>query len=241
MRAPEKLSIAATSVVDPPPVESVTPPQQVSDTTQDGSELNGADAGEDVVAMAAPNRELSNFESMDAPAAGDGADTMVPADDQPVAPPVSREAKIAALLVQGQQSLKQFRLLTPVGDNANHYFKKVLVLDPGNSDARDGINQIVERYALLARRANERHDSKLAKVYISRGLQVRPGNRDLLALQDSMQKPPLTTRETIAKASPAVESPLQQTGFFSRLKSLFTREQGPPAEVVERSIMSVNP
>jgi type II secretory pathway predicted ATPase ExeA len=237
---PEKISIAASPAVDLPPVEAETPPEQVSDTTQDGSELNGAAAGEDVVAMAAPNRELSNFESMDAPAAGDGADTMVPADDRPVAPPVSREAKIAALLVQGQQSLKQFRLLTPVGDNANHYFKKVLVLDPGNSDARDGINQIAERYALLARRANERHDSKLAKVYISRGLQVRPGNRDLLALQDSMRKPPVTTLETVAKTPPAVEPPPPQTSFFSRLKSLFTRERAEPAPVVERSIMSEN-
>ena len=104
----------------------------------------------------------------------------------PVARPSSREDKIAALLARGQQSLKQFRLLTPAGDNANHYFKEVLALDPGNPVARDGINQIVERYALLARRANERHDRKFAKVYISRGLQVRPGNRDLLALQDSM-------------------------------------------------------
>jgi hypothetical protein len=241
MRAPEKITIAATSVVDPPPVESVTPPQQVSDTTQDESEINGLEAGQDNVAMAAPDRALPDFESMDAPAAGDGADQIVSTADPPVAPPVSREEKIAALLAQGQQSLREFRLLTPPGDSANHYFKEVLALDPGNTDTRQGFNLITERYVILARRANARRDRKLARVYISRGLQVRPGNRALLALQDSMRKPPLTTRETIAKASPAVESPLQQTGFLSRLKSLFTREQGQPAKVVECSIMSVNP
>jgi hypothetical protein len=241
MRAPEKIAIAATSVVDPPPVESVTPPQQVSDTTQDESEINGLEAGQNNVAMAAPDRALPDFESMDAPAAGDGADQKVPAAEPPVAPPVSREEKIAALLAQGQQSLREFRLLTPAGDSANHYFKEVLALDPGNTDARQGINLIAERYVILARRANTRRDRKLARVYISRGLQVRPGNRDLLALQDSMQKPPVRTRETIAKVSPTVEPPPQETGFLSRLKSLFTREQGPPAEVVERSIMSVNP
>jgi hypothetical protein len=56
-----------------------------------------------------------------------------------------------------------------------------------------------------------------------------------------MRKPPVRARETIAKTSPTVESPPQETGFFSRLKSLFTREPGEPAEVVEHSIMSVNP
>ena len=241
MRTAEKISIAAAPVVDPPPVESVTPPEQVSDTTQDESEINGLEAGQNNVAMAAPDRTLPEFESMDAPAAGDRTGKMVPAEDHPVAPPVSREEKIAALLAQGQQSLREFRLLTPAGDSANHYFKEVLALDPGNTDARQGFNRITERYVILARRANARHDSKLARVYISRGLRVRPGNRDLLALQDSMHKPQVRVLETIAKTSPTVEPPPQETGFFSRLKSLFTRQQDEPAEVVEHSIMSVNP
>jgi type II secretory pathway predicted ATPase ExeA len=237
---PEKISIAATPVVDPPPVESVTAPVQVSDSTQDAPAVKGLEAGQDDVAMAAPNTVLPNADSMDAPAAGDGTHKKVPAEDHPVAPPVSREEKITALLAQGQQSLRQFRLLTPAGDSANRYFTEVLALDPGNADARQGFNLIAERYVILARRANERHDSKLARVYISRGLQVRPGNRDLLALQDSMRKPPVETRETISKISPAVEPPPQETGFFTRMKSLFTRKHDHPAEVVERSIMSVN-
>ena len=116
--------------------------------------------------MAVPGRVLPDFASMDAPAAGDGEAKMVPTEEHPVAPPVSREENIAALLAQGQRSLRQFRLLTPAGDNANRYFKEVLALDPGNADARQGFNRIAERYAILARRAIKRQDSKLAKVYI---------------------------------------------------------------------------
>ena len=241
VRTAEKIPIAAATVVDPPAVESVTSPEQVSDTTHDESEINRLEAGQNNVAMAAADRTLPEFESMDAPAAGDRTVRMIPTEDHRVVPPVSREEKIAALLAQGQQSLREFRLLTPAGDSANHYFKEVLALDPGNTDARQGFNRIAERYVMLARRANARHDSKLARVYISRGLRVRPGNRDLLALQDSMRKPPVTELETVAKAPPAVEPQPEETGFFSRLKSLFTRRQGEPAEVVEHSIMSVNP
>jgi hypothetical protein len=239
-RIPEIISIAAAPVVDPPPVESVTPPAQVSGTKQQRSEVNGLETSQDDVAMAAPDRVLPDLKSLDSPAAGDGADQMVPAEDQPVAPTVSHEEKIATLLAQGQQSLREFRLLTPAGDNANHYFKEVLALDPGNTDARQGFNRIVGLYVILARRANARHDSRLARVNISRGLQVRPGNRDLLALQESMRKPPVTARETVAEISPAVESPPERPVLFSRLKSLFTWKQDVPAEVVERSITSVN-
>ncbi len=115
---PEKIPIASTPVVEHAPVDATTPPAQVSETTQDGSEINGLEAGQDNLAMASSNRVLPDIESMDAPAAGAGTGKMVPAEDHPVAPPVSREEKIATLLAQGQQSLRQFRLLTPSGDNA---------------------------------------------------------------------------------------------------------------------------
>ena len=236
---PEEIPIVATPAVNLPSVESTTPPEQVSGTKHDGLEISGLAADQDEVAMAAPISVLPVFELMDPRAAGEAA-KMVPAEAPPIAPPVSREEKIAALLAQGRLSLSQFRLLTPPGDNAHHYFTKVLALDPGNIDAREGFNLIAERYVLLARSANKHHDSKLARVYIARGLEVRPNNRDLLVLQDSMQKPPVRTRETIAKVSPTVEPPPQETGFLSRLKSVFTWKREEPAPVVERSIMSVN-
>ena len=237
---PEIIPITASPAADLSPVEAVTPLERVSETTHDESESNGFVAGQKDVAMAAKDSVLPDFESMDAPAAVGVAGNMVPVDDQPLVHPVSPEDKIAALLALGQQSLREFRLLTPTGDNANHYFKEVLVLDPGNPVARDGINQIAERYALLARQAKERHDRKLAKVYISRGLQVRSGNSELLALQDNLLKPRVTIRETVANVTSVVEPPPPQTSFLSVLKSLFTWEREEPAPVVERSIMSVN-
>jgi type II secretory pathway predicted ATPase ExeA len=240
-RTPDSVSTVTPRGVTLAPAESVTPSGQDSDPSHDGSGISGPTAAQSDVAMVAPNAAGPEFESMDAPAAGDRADKTVPADKHSVQLPVSREAKIAALLAQGKQSLQEFRLLTPAGDNAHHYFQEVLALDPGNTDARDGLEQIVKRYATLVRRANERQNTRLARVYLSRGLRVQPGNRELLALQESMQEPPVTPEETVAKHSPRVEPEPQPTSFFSRLKSFFTKGQGEPAEVVERSGTTVDP
>jgi hypothetical protein len=192
--------------------------------------------------MAASNEVSQDIELPDPPAAGGEAGNTIPTDDHPVAHPDSRQENIAELLAQGQQSLRQFKLLTPEKGSAYHYFHEVLVLDPENTEALDGLDKIVERYVTLVRRANKRQATGLAKVYISRGLRVQPGNRTLLALQDSMREPPVTPKETIiVKAPPVTEPQPPPVSFFSRLKSLFTSSRLEQAEVVDHSISSVRP
>jgi hypothetical protein len=205
-RTPERISmVTPPGGAALPPAKSETPPGQASDATHDGSEITEPEVRQNDVTMAASNRVLPNFELTDPPAAGDTAGKMVPADDHPAPPPVPRKEKIAVLLSLGRQSLRQFRLLTPAGNNAYHYFQEVLVLDPGNPHARDGLDQIVDRYVKLARRANKRQNPKLARDYLSRGLRVQPGNGELIALQDSMREPPVTPQKTIIRASPVIE------------------------------------
>jgi type II secretory pathway predicted ATPase ExeA len=125
-----------------------------------------------------------------------------PVEEIEVPPPaVSRkEKKIAELLSLGSQALDKYRLRTPVQDNAYDYYQKVLRLDPGNRDALEGMENIVERYTALIRRAIQRQDNVRAHRYITRGLQVQPGNRHLLALQDSMKVPDVSV-ETGTRAS----------------------------------------
>jgi len=236
-----KISIVATPAAAAAPVDSGTPPVQTAELSHAEPEITGPAAGQDTPEIAALNEVSQNLELPDPPAAGDEAGNTVPADDHPVPRPVSREEKIAGLLALGQQSLKQFKLLTPEEGSAYHYFHEVIVLDPGNTEALSGLDQIVERYVTLVRRANKRQATSLARVYISRGLRVQPGNRTLLALQDSMREPPVTPRETLVKAPPVTEPQPPPVNFFSRLKSLFTSSRGEQAEVVDRSITSVDP
>ena len=95
---------------------------------------------------------------------------------------------IEQLLSNGQQSLDDFRLLTPEEDNAYGYYRAVLLLDPANDDANEGIQEIVDRYITLVRTAADQHENARAKRYVTRGLSIQPENRELLALQDSIDR-----------------------------------------------------
>ncbi|MEA2094721.1 MAG: AAA family ATPase [Pseudomonadota bacterium] len=149
-----------------------------------------------------------------------------PAEENAVpSPAVSRkEKKVTELLSRGGQALDKYRLLTPAQDNAYDYYQKVLRLDPGNRDALDGMKHIVERYIALIRRAIGRQDNERANRFISRGLQVQPGNRQLLALQDSM-KVPVVSVETGTRASRATEGPSELEKLFSWVKTFVTEGQ----------------
>jgi hypothetical protein len=206
------------------------------------TDITGPASDQDTPVIAASNEVSQGPVIADPPVLDDEAGITAPTVEDTVLHTVSREEKIAKLLAQGQQSLKQFRLLTPKDRSAYHYFNEVIVLDPGNTEALDGLDRIVEQYVALVRRANKRQATRLAEVYISRGLKVKPGNRTLLAMRESMREPPVTPQETIVKAPPPVAEPEPPAeNFFSRLKALFTSSPGGKAEVVERSVTSIDP
>ncbi len=155
----------------------------------------------------------------------------VPVKKVNVAPPLSKEEKIAKLLDHGWRSLRQDRLMVPKDNNAYHYFQRVRKLDPGNSDARSGIDEIVGRYTKLATDALDENDKKKAEQYVARGLSISPNNKGLMALRDQMHAPPVAVVAeqpppivTPAPEAEAQEPPKRQS-FFKHIKAFFSRQQ----------------
>ena len=109
---------------------------------------------------------------------------------------------IAELLSRGQQAIDDYRLLTPEDDNAYGYFRAVLRLDPASNDARAGIQEIVDLYVLLTRKAIYRRDNRRAGRYIDRGLSIQPGNRELLALKYGIGRNPVSAPARTVASSP---------------------------------------
>ena len=151
------------------------------------------------VAVAEMPESTETIDEYGPPSAGHIESYLTPQDEQqavvagmtqtvPVADPVEpgRVQTIEQLLSKGQQSLDDFRLLTPEDNNAYSYYRAVLLLDPENEEAHEGIQGIVDRYIALVKKAAERHENARAKRYVTRGLSIQPANRELLALQDSI-------------------------------------------------------
>jgi type II secretory pathway predicted ATPase ExeA len=103
------------------------------------------------------------------------------------------DARIQELLARGQRSIDAYRLMTPSGDNAYGYYSAVLALDPDNASAHKGIQQIMELYATLSRKAMSRQQTDRAARYLDRGLSIQPNNRQLLALQSRLEAMPATS------------------------------------------------
>jgi serine/threonine-protein kinase PpkA len=174
---------------------------------------------------------------------------------QPVeaVPPLPQDApgqfrdqeQIDELLHTAQAALADNRLVRPADDSAYYYYQKVLELDPNNSQARDGVTYIADRYFTLAKKAVEKGQYTKAKQYVQLGLSAQSDHPSLVSLDTRLkgpekqsapsqrvtQKGPTEQREPATrKAShkaPAEQSaPLQKIGnsvekAFRDIKNIF--------------------
>jgi hypothetical protein len=100
----------------------------------------------------------------------------------------ARAAAIKSLLEKAEYNLKKYRLTTPEKDCAYYYYKKVLLMDPGNDAASQGILLIGDAYGRLADGEIGRFQYEEARVYVGKGLKVDPKNPHLRALDKKLSR-----------------------------------------------------
>ena len=101
--------------------------------------------------------------------------------------------EMVGLLALANQQLSADRLLNPAGDNAKATFDRVLVIDPDNSDALEGLQKIVSRYGVLAKSALNKNDYDRAQRLVSSGLSVDASDTSLQGI--SKQLAAIRTRQ----------------------------------------------
>jgi type II secretory pathway predicted ATPase ExeA len=140
---------------------------------------------------------------------------------------VMQDTKIAQLILLGQQSIADYRLLTPEEDNAYGYFLAVLRRDPDNADARAGIQEIVDIYVTLVRKAVNRRDNDRAGRYIDRALSIQPNNRALLALKDDLDSNISRSSSNSARRVSASQGDGRtiQESMMSRITTFFNKRK----------------
>ncbi len=98
-----------------------------------------------------------------------------------------RRRQVAELLRQADKQLTAQQLTEPAGNNAWESYRQVLELAPGNGQAEAGLAEIAARYAQRARQHQEAGELEPSLTAIAKGLQVRPQDKALLALQAEVQ------------------------------------------------------
>lgn len=82
------------------------------------------------------------------------------------------QRRIADLNYEGIKALNANRLLTPPDTSAHAYFMRVLAIEPENAAALKGIQDIVEKYLLLAEQASRQGQYESARTYLRRAEEV---------------------------------------------------------------------
>ena len=89
-------------------------------------------------------------------------------------------------LDKAEKAMNENKLTLPSEISAFTYYKKVLELEPENVQAKKGIQNIIERYESSASKKISEGDVPAAKERIRKGLEVEPGNKKLLSLQQQI-------------------------------------------------------
>jgi TonB family protein len=100
---------------------------------------------------------------------------------------IDAQAVIASNLSAGQHAFRDGHALEPRGRSAFDYYSTVLALDPANVAARQGIDQIADRFAAEAGIAIAGGQFAAAIVAIESIRRVRPDHRQLQKLQAQLE------------------------------------------------------
>ncbi len=98
-----------------------------------------------------------------------------------------RRRQVAELLRQADKQLAAQQLTEPAGNNAWESYRQVLELAPGNGQAEAGLAGMAEHYGQLARQRREAGELAASLAAVETGLQIRPQDKTLLALQEEVQ------------------------------------------------------
>ena len=126
----------------------------------------------------------------------------------PAQPPPEPVDRTAVLLRECAAHLQANRLTSGRGGNAADCYSRVLEREPGNAEAREGLERIADRYADLAAAAVRRSDVKAARSSLDKLERLNRGDPRLAELREQLaaaQKPispPPPPPPTVAKPEP---------------------------------------
>ncbi|GAB2197987.1 hypothetical protein MAH4_20970 [Sessilibacter sp. MAH4] len=111
------------------------------------------------------------------------------------APAISQESKKLTkldltnqLLYEAEVALSKDQLTTPAYENAYDKYQAALLVDPSNSEAKSGIQKVVNRYCQLANQSADAYHFEQASVFLAKARQILPNSLSVRESQDYLAK-----------------------------------------------------
>ena len=141
--------------------------------------------------------------------------------------PLSAEEKnqVESLLVRAEKALASDLLDVSKPDSATHLYRHALSLDPDNTEAERGLEQIVERYVALALTAARQGNTDLARDLLTRSrvidpehLSVGPTLEFINAIDTSQQESVIIRGLTPSALTDAIDNLVRNAGAACRYR-----------------------
>ncbi|MEH6823596.1 MAG: SUMF1/EgtB/PvdO family nonheme iron enzyme [Motiliproteus sp.] len=153
----------------------------------------------------------------------------------------ARQRQIQGLLAQADRQIGRRQLTLPEDNNALSTLRQILAIDPGHTQALEGIARVADAYADLARGKIDRGLDDQGQNLIDRGLSIAPDHPPLLALQETLA----TRRQAQALAGEQARQQQLQALMARADRQVrlerFTRPSGDNAYESYRSMLQIDP
>jgi serine/threonine protein kinase len=93
---------------------------------------------------------------------------------------------IDRLLTGARDDISALRLTTPVGNNAVEKYRKVLSMDPGNTEGIDGLNRVADKYLQLVNNALNNSDLAHAEDYLHKVMRINPDHPGIASARERL-------------------------------------------------------
>lgn len=157
---------------------------------------------------------IDNIESFDSDADINSYMT----EDWPVADPFLRARIMADMLYEASVAFEDNRLLLPAGDNAYDRYMEVLSIVPDNQVALTGIENIVDRYVLMALDAIRVGQFENAENYLNRAASIHPGKENIVEARSVLRSESQISRDYFTLDPQELDR--QSLDIMSRLGSI---------------------
>lgn len=115
-----------------------------------------------------------------------------------ISDPILRRRILADMLFEASIALDDYRLMLPAGDNAYDKYIEVLSFDPDNQIALQGIEDIIDRYVVMANQAIQIGQFDSAEEYLARAESINPGKQNIIEARRFLARESRVSRDYFA-------------------------------------------